>query len=99
MANGAKQRAYAERLKLKTGYDSQLGRSTVQRPDDLRRPYEPNQQVRDFQPYGVGKPIYNGGRSVPNLGPVSGREGYRERDLTTQAYKKRMMSMIKAKGL
>lgn len=85
------------RIKKSFPFQTSLGRSTVERPGDVRRPYEPNKQVRDFQPYGVGKPKYGSGRSMPNLGPVTGKEGYRERDLTHQAYKNRAMKLLKAR--
>jgi hypothetical protein len=32
---------------------------------------------------------------MPNLGPVTGKEGYRERDLKHQVYKKRAMQLLK----
>jgi hypothetical protein len=62
---------------------------------DSRQSYEPNKQVRDFQPYGVGKPKYGGGRSMPNVGPVTGREGYRERDLKARVMKARQQKLLK----
>jgi hypothetical protein len=34
-----------------------------------------------FNSYAAGSKVYGGGRSAPNIGPVSDTMGYRERDL------------------
>ena len=48
-----------------------------------------------FQPYGAGPKRYGGGRSAPNVGPVTNIDGYRERELRNKVYKKRMMGKLK----
>lgn len=48
-----------------------------------------------FQPYAAGPKRYGGGRTAPNLGPVTNTQGYKERDLRNKVYKKRMMQKLK----
>lgn len=43
-----------------------------------------------FNPYGAGNKVYGSGRSMPNLGPVTDREGYAERDRAAKARKQQM---------
>jgi len=57
--------------------------------------YDPTKQARDFQPYGVGKPRYGAVRSAPNVGPVTGKEGYKERDLRNRVLKARTQTLLK----
>jgi len=77
---------------------SALARRTLSKQGQAQGPaYDPTKQQRDFQPYGVGKPRYGGGRSAPNVGPVTGKEGYKERDLTQRVYKARAMKALKQK--
>lgn len=57
----------------------------------------PTPQKRDYQPYGVGKPTYGAVRSAPNVGPVSGKEGYAERDRIQSVYKQRAGDLLKRK--
>ena len=54
-----------------------------------------------FQPYGAGPRRYGGGRTAPNLGPVSGQgqQGYNQRDMQQRVLKRRMMEMLKNKKL
>jgi len=75
---------------------SNLGQRSAAENNKTQRPsYEPNQQVRDFQPYGAGKPRYGGGRSAPNVGPVTNTEGYKERDLRNRVLKSRTQKLLK----
>lgn len=48
-----------------------------------------------FQPYAAGAKRYGQGRSAPNVGPVTGIEGYRERDLQQKVLKRRMLAKLK----
>lgn len=50
-----------------------------------------------FQPYAAGRKVYGGGRSAPNVGPVTNTQGYRERDLRQRAMKQRMLKKLKKK--
>lgn len=50
-----------------------------------------------FTPYAAGPKRYGGGRSAPNVGPVTNMQGYRERDLRAKVYKQRMMKKLKKK--
>lgn len=52
-----------------------------------------------FQPYAAGPKRYGGGRSAPNVGPVTNTQGYKERDLRNKVYKKRMLAKLKNKRL
>lgn len=79
-----------------SSYRSAVAQRVASKPGQKQgAPYEPNKQVRDFQPYGVGKPRYGGGRSAPNVGPVTGTEGYKERDLKNRVMKSRAQKMLK----
>lgn len=52
-----------------------------------------------FQPYGAGRKTYGGGRSAPNVGPVSGdgKTGYKNRDLLRQqALRNKMLKKMQA---
>ena len=40
-----------------------------------------------FNSYAAGKKHYGAGRSMPNIGPVSNRQGYNERDNKAKARK------------
>lgn len=53
-------------------------------------------QGKEFLPYAAGNKIYGGGRDVPNLGPVDGLTGYRERDLKYQARRTAVQRRLKA---
>ncbi len=53
-------------------------------------------QGKQFNPYAAGDKIYGGGRDAPNLGPVNGLTGYRERDLKYQARRTAMQRRLKA---
>lgn len=55
-----------------------------------------SQQQRDLRPYAVGKRIYGGGRSFPNIGP-SDPLGYKERDAKTAARRSALLRRMKAK--
>ena len=48
-------------------------------------------------PYAVGKKIYGGGRSFPNIGPVD-KLGYRERDLKHKARRQAILNRLRAKS-
>jgi hypothetical protein len=50
-----------------------------------------------FNPYAAGKKIYGGGRSMPNIGPVSGsgQMGYNQRDLEAKARKSAILRRLK----
>lgn len=51
----------------------------------------------EFQPYGAGPKQYGAsGRSAPNIGPVSDKQGYRERDLRTKAMRNAMLKRMQA---
>ena len=51
-----------------------------------------------FEQYGVGRKRYGGGRSAPNVGPVSasGRMGYAERDQRTRMRRNALLRRMKA---
>jgi hypothetical protein len=51
---------------------------------------------KQYLPYAVGKKIYGGGRSFPNIGP-SDKLGYRERDLKAKAKRSAMLRRLQAK--
>lgn len=53
-------------------------------------------QGKEFLPYAAGDKIYGGGRDAPNLGPVNGITGYRERDLKYQARRTAVQRRLKA---
>lgn len=50
-----------------------------------------------FNSYAAGKKRYGGGRSMPNIGPVSGmgQQGYNERDQKAKARKSAVMRRLK----
>lgn len=49
-----------------------------------------------YNPYAAGAKRYGGGRSMPNIGPVSGQGqmGYAERDLKAAARKKALLRRL-----
>ena len=53
---------------------------------------------QQVQKYGVGKATYGGGRTSPNLGPVSalGNRGYKERDNKAAGMRAALLRRIKA---
>lgn len=53
-------------------------------------------QGKQFLPYAAGDKIYGGGRDAPNVGPVDGLTGYRERDLKYQARRTAISRRLKA---
>lgn len=48
-----------------------------------------------FNPYAAGAKRYGGGRSMPNIGPVSNKLGYAIRDNQGMARKKAIMRRLK----
>lgn len=56
-------------------------------------PPAPGQQA--FNPYAAGAKHYGAGRSMPNLGPVAGTQGYSERDNRAEARKNAIMRRMK----
>jgi hypothetical protein len=53
-------------------------------------------QGKQYLPYAAGNKIYGGGRDAPNVGPVDGLTGYRERDLKYQARRTALQRRLKA---
>ncbi len=53
-------------------------------------------QGKGYLPYSAGDKIYGGGRDAPNVGPVNGLTGYRERDLKYQARRTAIQRRLKA---
>lgn len=51
---------------------------------------------REINPYLVGNRVYGGGRSVPNLGPVDDKLGYKERDRKNAARRQALLNRLKA---
>lgn len=53
--------------------------------------------MKGFNPYAAGNKYYGGGRSFPNMGPVSGQGmlGYNQRDNEAQAKKSAIMRRLK----
>lgn len=53
---------------------------------------------KSYNPYTAGKKTYGGGRSMPNIGPVSGsgQMGYAERDNKASARKSAILRRLKA---
>lgn len=49
-----------------------------------------------FNAYAAGKKYYGGGRSMPNLGPVSDLLGYKQRDLKRTAMQNAIARRLKA---
>lgn len=54
-----------------------------------------NQPV-PFNPYSAGKKHYGAGRTMPNIGPVSNPQGYKERDNRASARKNAILRRMKA---
>ncbi|GHF92141.1 hypothetical protein GCM10018783_73730 [Streptomyces griseosporeus] len=50
-----------------------------------------------FNPYAAGRKVYGGGRSMPNIGAVSGagQMGYNERDNNAKARKAAILRRLK----
>lgn len=53
-------------------------------------------QGKQFLPYAAGNKIYGGGRDAPNVGPVDGLTGYKERDLKYQARRVALQRRLKS---
>jgi hypothetical protein len=53
-------------------------------------------QGKQFLPYAAGDKIYGGGRDAPNVGPVDGITGYRERDMKYHARRVAMQRRLAA---
>lgn len=55
---------------------------------------------KGFNAYAAGKKVYGGGRSMPNIGPVSGqgKMGYAERDNQTSARKNAIIRRLKGQS-
>lgn len=53
---------------------------------------------QSFNPYGAGRKVYGGGRSAPNVGPVSGagQLGYQERDMRGRLRRDALLARMKA---
>jgi hypothetical protein len=51
---------------------------------------------KQFLPYAAGDKIYGGGRDAPNIGPVNGLTGYKERDLKYHARRVALQRRLKA---
>lgn len=49
-----------------------------------------------FNRYAAGNKLYGSGRSFPTMGPVSGKEGYKERDLMARARRNAILQRLKA---
>lgn len=51
---------------------------------------------RGFNSYAAGRKMYGGGRSMPNIGPVSGegQSGYNERDNKAAVRKKLLLKRL-----
>lgn len=51
-----------------------------------------------FNPYGAGNKVYGGGRSAPNVGPVSGtgQSGYQERDARGRLRRQQLLKRMQA---
>lgn len=52
---------------------------------------------KSFNPYSAGRKVYGGGRSMPNIGPVSGsgQMGYDQRDNEARAKKNAILRRLK----
>jgi hypothetical protein len=48
-----------------------------------------------FNPYAAGVKHYGAGRSMPNIGPVRGMQGYNERDNKAKARKSAILRRLK----
>lgn len=109
VGTAAQRKAYDLRHRRKLSKGRNVGQAKsntlrdASRPDTspggpVQRNYAiPTKQKRDFQPYAAGKPVYGGGRSMPNIGRTANKEGYAERDLTKQAYRDRAVRLLAAK--
>lgn len=53
---------------------------------------------QQFNPYGAGNKVYGGGRSAPNVGPVTGngQSGYAERDARGKMRRNALLRRMKA---
>jgi hypothetical protein len=51
---------------------------------------------QSFSPYGTGNKVYGGGRSAPNVGPVTNREGYIERDARGKLRRQQLLKRMKS---
>lgn len=49
-----------------------------------------------FNPFGAGNKVYGGGRSAPNIGPVTNREGYEDRDREARLRRNALLRRMKA---
>lgn len=49
-----------------------------------------------LNPYAAGKKHYNGGRSMPNIGPVGDLLGYKTRDLKRSARQNAIARLMKS---
>lgn len=47
-----------------------------------------------FNSYSAGKKHYGAGRSMPNIGPVMGKQGYDERDNKSKARKNAILKRL-----
>jgi hypothetical protein len=79
-------------------------RSTPPKPN-----FEPSQSSREstftdfmknnkngYNPYAAGNKVYGGGRSAPNVGPTSSREGYLDRDARGKMRRNALLRRMKA---
>jgi hypothetical protein len=55
---------------------------------------------KSYNPYAAGKKVYGGGRSMPNIGAVSGlgKMGYAERDNEAGARKRAILRRLKGQS-
>lgn len=53
---------------------------------------------QNFNPYAAGNKTYGGGRSAPNVGPVSGQGllGYKERDMRGRLRRNALLKRMQA---
>lgn len=53
---------------------------------------------QSFNPYGAGNKVYGGGRSAPNVGPVSGegKMGYLDRDMRGKMRRNALLQRMQA---
>jgi len=61
-----------------------------------RLPNPPPNNGGGFNNYAAGRKHYGGGRSAPNVGPVSDLLGYRKRDLKRSALQDAIARRLKA---
>ena len=50
-----------------------------------------------FNSYSAGSKHYGGGRSMPNIGPVKNKGGYKQRDRRLSAKRQALLSQIQAR--